>query len=276
MRLTVLAPFALSFLAAASLAASSRDQEILAEAQLAQFDFRSGNYAAATPLVQKLEVAVAESTNNAKLWEALGNAYMSQQGATLTAQPDMPKVIAIGERARDAYARSLALAPDNMLVRASHGMAQMVTALLKGDGPGITAGVDEMNAAARQAPQTIGVRLTRAFTIIHLPPAMRDTDAVIGDLEYIMRAAPGGRPEDVLRLMLGDVHAEMGNLKTAREEYLQVSGASAFALDQVKSRLADLEKGAVSPASIAQVRAGTGSGCAMCHAPGSDKPEAGK
>jgi hypothetical protein len=127
-----------------------------------------------------------------------------------------------------------------------------------------------MNAAVRQAPKSTRIRLTRGFTIIHLPPAMRDTNAVTEDLQLILDRAPGGRPEDMLHVLLGDVYAEMGNTEAARGEYTQVSGASAFAAGQVKLRLAELEKGAISPASIAMVRAGTGTQCAMCHAPSVD------
>jgi hypothetical protein len=66
------------------------------------------------------------------------------------------------------------------------------------------------------------------------------------------------------------VYAETGDLEAARNEYTRVSGASAFAAEQSKLRLADLQKGtAISPASIGVVRAGTGT-CAMCHAPGTD------
>ena len=130
--------------------------------------------------------------------------------------------------------------------------------------------IEEMNAAVRQAPRSTTVRLTRGFTIIHLPPDMRDENAVTEDLRFIIDNAPGGRPEDVLHVLLGDVLAESGDLPAARAEYQQVSGASAFAAEQVKVRMADLAKGQISPASIAQVRAGTGTRCAMCHAPGVD------
>jgi hypothetical protein len=180
---------------------------------------------------------------------------------------DAPALISVGEHARDAYARSLALNGNSALVRASHGMSQMVVSMLKGDGPGIAAGVDEMNAAVRQSPKSTAVRLTRGFTIIHLPPAMRDTNAVTGDLKFILDTAPGGRQEDVIHVLLGDVYAEVGNLKAARAEYEQVTGASAFAAEQAKGRL---KEGAVSPEAITWVRAGTGTRCAMCHAPGTD------
>jgi hypothetical protein len=180
----------------------------------------------------------------------------------------MPALITVGEHARDAYARSLALDGNSALVRASHGMSQMVVSQLKGDGPGAVAGVDEMNAAVRLAPRSTAVRLTRAFTIIHLPPEMRDSNAVIEDLGLILDTAPGGRPEDVLHVLLGDVYTEVGRKDAAREEYRQVTGASAFAAEQAQLRLS---QDSVPPAAIALVRQGTGTRCAMCHAPGTDR-----
>lgn len=270
MRKSVLFLSTLCIITAVTLAASSRDTEVLAQAHQWQLQFRQGNHDVVQPLVKSLEAAVARSTDNAQLWEALGHAYMSQQGTKFAGQPDMPAIIATGERARQAYARALELDGSRQLVRASHGMATMVNALLTSDGPGIQAGVEEMNAAVRQAPKSTALRLTRGFTIIHLPPAMRDTNAVTEDLRFILDTAPGGRPEDVLHVMLGDVHAEMGDLKSARREYEQVTGASAFAAEQAKQRLTDLQKGAIAPEAIALVRAGTGTRCAMCHAPGTD------
>ena len=252
---------------AVALAASTQDNEILDAAYRTQLQFRAGHSEVAKPLVKTLEDAVEKSPNNARLWEALGHANMSLQGSLYAGPPDMPALIATGERARAAYARSLALDSSSSLVRASHGMSQMVVSQLKGDGPGLVAGVEEMNAAVRQSPKSTGVRLTRGFTIVHLPPAMRDTPAVIEDFNFILGTAPGGRPEDVLHVLLGDVHAEMGDLDAARAEYAQVTGASAFAAEQASLRL---KERTVSPASIALVRQGTGTRCAMCHAPGTD------
>jgi len=253
-----------------ALAASSQDNEILARSYQMQLEYRQGNPEVVKPLVKSLEEAVSRSQDNPKLWEAMGHAYMSQLGTMYSDPLDVPALIATGERARTAYARSLSLHKENNLALASHGMSTMVVSQLKGDGPGVMAGVEEMNTAVRQAPKSIATRLTRAFTIIHLPPDMRDTNAVTEDLKFIMATAPGGRPEDVIHVLLGDVYAETGDLKAARSEYALVSGASAFAVEQSKSRLADLQKGtAISPASIGMVRAGTGT-CAMCHAPGTD------
>jgi hypothetical protein len=262
--------FSLGLMSLAAWAATPRDTEVLAHAYRQQMEFRQGNLAVAKPLVKTLEKAVARSPGNAQLWEAMGFAYMSYQGSMYTAQPDMAKLLQVGERAQTAFARSLALKPNNPLVRSAHGMATMVVSQLKGDGPGVMAGIEEMNAAVRESPKYNGVRLTRAFTIIHLPPDMRDNQAVTEDLRFLIDTAPGGRPEDVMHVLLGDVLAETGNLPAARSEYGQVTGASAFAAEQVKVRLADLEKGAIPTDAIAKVRAVTGAGCVMCHAPGSD------
>jgi len=270
MRKSILLFILPSLLAAAALAASSPDNEVLSRAHQMQLEFRQGNTGVVIPLVKMLEEAAAKSPDNAALLEALGHAYMSKTGAPLTTPPDMAALLATAKRARDAYARSLALKPDNMLVLASHGMATLVTAQFEGDAAGIAAGVNEMNEAVRRSPKSTTVRLTRAFTIIHFPPAMRDNDAVIGDLKFILDASSGGRPDDVLHVLLGDVYAETGKLDAARGEYAQVNGASSFAVEQVKLRNLDLEKGVIAPEYISKVREGTGTQCAMCHAAGTD------
>lgn len=259
--------FSTLFIMTAVAFATSRDDEVLAQAERLQLEFRQGNVEAVKPLVSTLEGAVKESSANAKLWEAMGNAYMSQLGSLFAAQTDKNTLLATGERGRDAYARSLALNGSDPLVQANHGMSQMVVSQLKGDGPGMTAGIEEMNAAVRRSPRNTGVRLTRGFTIVHLPPALRDNTAVTEDLQYALDAAAGGRAEDVLHIMLGDVLAELGDMKAARREYSQVSGASTFAAEQAKLRM---RKDTIPAELISAVRIGTGTRCAMCHAPGTD------
>jgi hypothetical protein len=270
MRKSILLSIPLSIVAATVLASSSHDNEVLSHARQVQLEFRQGNTSVAAPLVKTLEAATAKSPGNAALWEALGHANMSKTATMFTAQPDFPAVLATTQRAREAYARSLALNPDNMLVLSSHGMARMVSAQFAGDAAGIAAGVEEMSEAIRRSPESTGVRLTRAFTTINLPAAMRDNDALIGDLQFILEASTGGRPDDVLHLLLGDVYAEAGKLDAARAEYAQVTGMSAFAAEQVKLRKVDLEKGAITPAHIGFVRENTGSKCVTCHAAGTD------
>jgi hypothetical protein len=257
----------LCILTAAALASSTHDNDILAQAQRLQLEYRQGNPQVVKPLVKMLSDATTQSKDNPRLWEALGHAYMALQGSQYAGPPDIPALISTAEQARDAYARSLALDSESVVVRAAHGMSQFVVSQLKGDGPGMTAGIDEMNATVRQAPNSTAARLTRAFTIVHLPPAMRDTNAVTEDLKFILDRAPGGRAEDVVHLLLGDVYAETGRPDDARAEYKLVTGASSFAAGQVKLRPID---GPVSPELITQVRMVTGTRCAACHAPGTD------
>ena len=258
-------------LATAGAFAASADHEALARARQLQLEFREGNPQVVGPLVKGLESAVAKSPDNAELWGALGHAYMSQQGSMYQSM-EPAALIAVGERARDAYARALALDRKDALLLASHGMASMTIASIKQDGPGLMAAVEEMNAAVRQEPKSTRVRLTRGFPIIHLPVGIRDSAAVTEDLNFVLEAAPGGRPEDVLHVLLGDVYAETGALDEARREYGQVSGASRFAAEQAKLRMEALKTGAIPAESIKLVRAVTGTGCAMCHAPGTDEP----
>jgi tetratricopeptide (TPR) repeat protein len=251
----------------AALAASTQDDDVLARARHSQLDYREGHPEVAKPLVKMLEDATAKSRDNPRLWEQLGHAYMALQGTMYAGPPDIPAMTSTAERARDAYARSLALDGSSTVAHASHGMSQLVVSQLKGDGPGVTAGIDEMNAAVRQSPKSKAARLTRGFTIIHLPPAMRDNNAVIEDLQFALDIAPGGRAEDVLHVLLGDVYAETGKLEDARAEYAQVTGASSFAAAEARFRAKD---GPPGPEAITRVRIGTGTRCAMCHAPGTD------
>src|SRR5678815_5979471 len=96
-----------------------------------QMEFRQGNLEVAKPLVKMLEEAVTRSPDDAQLWEMLGHALMSLQGSMYAGPPDMAKLLEVGERARDAYARSLAIRPNDLLTRSSHGMATMIASLLK-------------------------------------------------------------------------------------------------------------------------------------------------
>ena len=68
-----------------------------------------------------LEDAVARSDQNAKLWEALGHAYMSRQGSMFAEKPDMPSLIAMGERARASVAHRFSMAEQSRQLAAALG-----------------------------------------------------------------------------------------------------------------------------------------------------------
>jgi len=248
--------------------------DLIAHAHKQHYAFRDGKLDDIAPLVQQLEAAVTREPRNAKLWLVLGHARMCLQTQLFRTNAAPDRLIAVGEQAHEAYERARELDPDNSLALASRGMAGLSVALIRRDGPAMGRAVEDMNAAVREAPSSTGVRLTRAFTAIHMPPPLRDSQAVMHDLEFIINHAPGGRPEDVIHLLLGDVHAELGDLGAAAAEYGQINGASAFALEQARSRIDELKRGAISSDSIARVRATAGIDCATCHAPGADNEHA--
>lgn len=258
------------FLVTVASATMDQDRQALATAEALQLKFRQGTLDDVAPLVKLLEAAVKRSPDNADLRLALGHAHMSTQAQLLRLQAPPAELVHAGEQARDAYARARKLNEHSALALAGHGMAGLTIALISQDESGIASSVEQMNEAVREAPSALSVRLTRAFTIIHLPAQIRDSRRVIEDLKFIMDEAYGERAQDVLHMLLGDVYAEIGDLANAMQEYKQVGSASAFAAEQARSRFDELKRGAIAPASIAQVRSGLGLNCAMCHAPGTD------
>ena len=122
--------FPLWFMTATSQAASTKDAEVLAQAHSYQMEFRAGKTEVLGPLLKSLQDAVAQSPDNAKLWESLGNAYMAKQGSLYGPTLDVPALIDNGGHARDAYARSISLDPNGALARAGLGMSSMVVAQL--------------------------------------------------------------------------------------------------------------------------------------------------
>ena len=220
-----------------TIASAMSTDDVLALAHEQHYAFRDGKLKDIGPLVKRLETEVERSPRNAELWLVLGHARMCLQAQLFRSNAAPDQLIAVGERAREAYDHARTLNPRSSLALASRGMAALSVALIKQDALAMTSAVEEMNAAAREAPTSTPVRLTRAFTAIHMPPELRDSKSVMQDLEHIIEAAPGGRPEDVLHLLLGDVHAEIGELSAAEGEYRLVNGASAFALEQARSRI---------------------------------------
>ena len=96
--------FPLWFLAAATPAGSGQDAEVLAQAHRYQLEFRAGNYEVVKPLVKSLEEAVARSPDNAQLWEAMGNAYMST-GDSEAAYKTFIEIYGMNSHYRDVASR---------------------------------------------------------------------------------------------------------------------------------------------------------------------------
>ena len=257
--------FSLGFMTLTAFAATPPDSEVLDQARRLQMEFRQGNLEVAKPLVKMLEEAVSRSPNNAQLWEMLGHALMSLQGSMYAGPPDMAKLLEVGERARDAYARSLAIRPNDRLTRSSHGMATMIASLLR-RGPG----VDRRNERGGSRIPELQGRPVDASLHHHSPSAWharqqrRHRRSSLPARHRSRR--PSGRRDPCVarRRARGDGRSERSAQRVhpgLRRLGLRRRAGEAAARRPRRAR------------SLRRIRQGTsrhGLGCVMCHAPGSD------
>ena len=71
-------------------------------------------------------------------------------------------------------------------------------------------GVAEMNRAVELAPNSVRVRLVRAFNGLSLPDALRNNVAEAEDLDFLIKVAEGSRPGDYVHIMRRDLDFELG------------------------------------------------------------------
>lgn len=239
---------------------------ILDRARDEEHRFREGDLDAAARSVTLLERAVADHPSSSRLWTELGRAYFMEVSMTSVRQGPGPHVIAAMQRAREAYAQALQLDHQNWEALAGHGMSLVTLAHGSERNAAVSQGIQQLDHAVRQDPSNTAIRLLRAFTSVNVPPALRSHANVVEDLNFLIDAAPGGRAEDVLHVLLGDVYAENGDLKSAQREYEWIGGASQLAAGLKDSRLRQLAAGGVPASDMAAVRGVLGSQCTMCHA----------
>jgi hypothetical protein len=109
---------------------------------------------------------------------------------------------------------------------ATHGGVQAMMASFQ-QAPQLAAqGVAEMNRAVELEPNSVRVRLTRAFNGLNLPGALRNNAAEAEDLDFIISVAEGSRQGDYLHIMRGDLYFELGKLDLAKSQY-QMGAAGA-------------------------------------------------
>jgi tetratricopeptide (TPR) repeat protein len=261
-----------SLSAVAAVTTVSKETEILAQAREYRLIFRQGNMQTVHPLIAHLEQAVAQYSKNVRIWNALGGAYFARLSASYVGHADPDKRLEYIEQARHAYARAMQIDPTDAEAVAGHGMAIASLGLLKQDARSLTAGANELNRAVRLDSTNLPARLMRAFTMVNLPPAVRDTPIVIEDLNYLVEEVPGSRAEAMLHLLLGDVYAETGQLAAAGREYALVSRAYRFPAEQAQARVQALEQSeGIPPADIGRVRGALTFECAACHGRGTDQ-----
>lgn len=153
--------------------------------------------------------------------------------------------------------------PEGSLARVAHGSALTIYGALVNDFKLVGQGVKRLNDAVADAPQATHGRLFRAFTFINFPPQVRDSKRVTEDLTTLITSYADEHQQAVLRLMLGDMHFENGDLAQARAEY-EAAAKLPAAAPQARSRLAMLKQGRPDLKVLRDYRANT-LNCAACH-----------
>jgi tetratricopeptide (TPR) repeat protein len=227
---------------------------------------RAGDNEAGEKAVALLEKATAASPSEASLWTLLGRAYFMRL-TTLVRTAVHPEQIGTTFQATlGAYEHALALDANDPGALSGHGMALTIMASMTRQQDMWKKGSEELNRAVELDPKSSPPRLARGFTMVNMPTEVRNNVAVTEDLSHLIRSASGTNPRaaDTLHIMLGDVYFETGQTEQAKREYEAAGGASSLRKDEVRSRLAALEKGTVPAAEIASIRAGLNT-CIMCH-----------
>src|SRR5262249_51916458 len=146
-----------------------------------------------------------------------------------------------------------------------HGGVQAMMASFQQQPQLAAKGVAEMNRAVELAPNSVPVRLARAFNGLSLPDGLRNHAAEAEDLDFLIKVAGGSRPGDYLHILRGDLYFELGQIDLARSQY-EVAGKSASpAAAESKARLTALTQGGVAAADIKKLRSAAGANCVMCH-----------
>lgn len=263
--LTALCAGALAFtVAGAALTQPPSADQALADARLASFKFREGQYGVVQQSIAGLEAALQAHPDDGRLWNALGVAYFEHITADFStgAFKDIPGHLM---KAQAAHERALALNPDDAVALAGRGTALAIASGFTRKAEAGRQGVAELNRAARLEPDEVVVRLQRAFTNLGVPADLRDRAAAETDLRHLIRIAEGSRPGDVLHVLLGDLLAEGGQAEAARAEYAIAAREGSAIRETGLARLAALAAGGPPPAEVARLRGDIARNCAMCH-----------
>ncbi|HXC60247.1 MAG TPA: hypothetical protein VN645_13115 [Steroidobacteraceae bacterium] len=239
-------------------------KQVLEQSRRYQYQFRTGDATVLAPWVAMLEEATKAEPGNADLWYWQGYAYLALGAHSLMAQKPEDAMAAM-KKGPAALMRALKLNPDHAEALSQLGGIQTLLGPVLQLPAMAPRGVAQMNRAVELAPNSIRVRLMRAFAGPNLPPELRNTANEAEDLDYLIEVAEWGTAGDYIRIMRGDLSFETGHPDLARAMYRSVEGSGSGASMDAKARLAALEKGSVPLADIKALRTSAGSQCAMCH-----------
>lgn len=244
----------------------ARSREVLAKAMEYQLQFRAGNMDVVPAYVDLLENATSVEPDNADLQYAMGRAYLMKGARALLPGGISAEAMPAMLKGMESLKRALQINADHPDALAQLGAVQSLMYSLMKAPAKARESVAQMNRAVQLAPDSMRVRLVRAFLGSTLPDDMRNLQAEAEDLDFIIEQSHGSRSGDYVRIMRADLDFETGKLDFAREAYQFVvdAGSPAAAAD-ARSRLAALDKGVAPMPEIKALRSAAGAQCSMCH-----------
>ena len=263
--LTALACLAMSAAAWPETITTSGTADILRQARAWQLQFRAGQYDVAPKFVAMMEEATKADPGNADISNALGVAYRAQVAGTMLTGGKPADAFTGVQKGMRALERALELNPDHAEALATHGGVQALMASFQQAPQQAAKGVAEMNRAVELAPNSVRVRLVRAFNGLSLPDALRNRAAEAEDLDFLIKVAGGSRSGDYMHIMRGDLYFEQGNPDLAGNQYEMAGKSASPAAAEARARLTALTLGGVAAADIRKLRTAAGANCAMCH-----------
>jgi tetratricopeptide (TPR) repeat protein len=232
-----------------------------------QLRFRDGELDVATANVALLEQATAAETGNADLWQAMGLAYVYLAARATLPGGNRGDLMFALQKGMPALNRALQIDPDHaeaLSVRA--GMRALMGRGLN-QPQLVSQALSDMNRAVELAPESVSVRLTRAFGGPGMPEDLRNRANEAADLDFLIEVSEWNRAGNFMTILRADLHLENGEVDSARELYQVIVGTGAASAAQLaRSRLALLPQGKDAVMKdILALRAVAGTQCSMCH-----------
>lgn len=237
---------------------------VLEQSRQYKYRFREGDETILDPWVALLQQATQVQPDNADLWYALGYATLAQAGKAIQ-EGNTSAAMGAMQKGPAALRQALKINPDHALALSQLGGIQTLLGPVLKLPAMAPRGVAQMNRAIKLAPNSIPVRLMRAFAGLNLPPELRNPANDAQDLDFLIEVSEWGTAGDYIRIMRGDLHFEMGEPEMARAQYQSAEGSGSGASAEAKSRLTKLDQGGVPMEDIRHLRSEAGAQCAMCH-----------
>lgn len=239
--------------------------EVLAKSRTYQLQFRTGDLTVLDPWVAMLDDATKADPENADLWYWLGYATLAQAAKALQTG-NLEDATAAMQKGPAALRQALKLNPQHAEALSQLGGIQTLLGPVLQLPAMAPRGVAQMDKAVELAPNSMRVRLMRAFAGPNVPAELRNTAHEAEDLDFLIKESEWGTAGDYVRILRGDLFWETGGQDEARALYLEVAGTGSGASADARARLAALAKGEIPMEQIKALRAAAGAQCAMCHA----------